>query len=229
MANTRQNAHHSLDGDELRAIIESRVKQGILQAMNLRAMYAFPVVKYRVTIEVIPFTPQGSSEPIPDGKSIQRCVIEGQEFVEVREEAVELVHDSPIIGWESDPQKERDDTGLGRVETKRVEGQYVDVHVGKRIEIEEPELPPLRERGPRVQPAPVRPPVTNALGKDHKPVGDTTVLVVPVNTEGIAQQEAERIAKMEAETWSAPSPDAEFHNAIANEDMIPGRVSKLVK
>jgi hypothetical protein len=73
------------------------------------------------------------------------------------------------------------------------------------------------------------------MGKDHKPVTvaalkpDKTAPVVPVNTEGIPQQEAERIAKMEAEDWSAPSMDHEIQNAIANEMPLRGRVTKLDK
>lgn len=245
--NTRATQHHSLNGDEMRAIIEQRVKQGVMQSMNLRAMYSYPLVRYKVTIEVIPYRPQGAGEPIQDDKTAQRCIVEGQEFVQVLEDAVELVHDSPVIGYESDPQKEREDVGLGRVETRRIEGQFIDTHVGKKIEIEEPELPPHRGRNlaqggpvkppmvapahtePRAEPAP-EPRKGRAGTAAQAPVmAGNTVPAEPVNVIGVPQQEAERIAKVEAETWSAPKPDAEIQQAIANEEALPGRVTKLNK
>jgi hypothetical protein len=222
----RKPSYHSLNGDELRTIIKARVEQGILQAMNLRAMYAFPLVSYKVTIEVIPFRPQGTREPIPDDKTIQMCVVEGHEFVEVRQDAIELIHDSPIIGWEKDPQVERQETGLGKIETKRVEGQYVDVSVGQKIKIEEPELPPLRGRGPRGQ----------ALPPDHKPVDVSAGLKsgpamqgTGDNPGGLPPAEVDRIANLDAQAWAQPAPDADLHAAIANEEPLPGRVSVLKK
>ncbi len=234
MANQRIGAHHSLDGDELRTIIESRVKQGILQSMSLRAMWAFPIVRYKVTIEVIPFEHQGNSEPTVDTKNIQRCVVEGQEFVAVLEDAVELIHDSPVIGWEIDPQKEREDAGLGRLETRRVEGQFIDTHVGKRIQIEEPELPP--PSGRRVGQVPIAPPLKptapkGSAGQAAKiPVmKGATVSVDAVNSTGVPEQEAERIARVEAETWAQPQMDSEIQRAIANEEPLPGRVTKINK
>ena len=239
--NTRSQTHHSLNGDELRAIIESRVKQGVLQSMNLRAMYSFPLVKYRVTIEVIPYRPQGASEPIEDTKSIQKMTVDGVEYVAVIEDAVELVHDSPIIGFEKDPQVERDEVGLGRVETRRIEGQFIDTHVGKRIEIEEPELPPPSGRrvgqepikppmkAPVVSPAPAPPKGSGGKAAQAPVMGGAAIAAEPVNVTGVPEQEAARIAQQEAETWSAPKPDAEIQNAIANEEPLPGRVTKLVK
>lgn len=240
MANTRDQAHHSLNGEELRTIIEQKVKMGITQSMSLRAMWAFPIVSYKVTIEVVPYKPQGAGEPIPDDKNTQRMTVEGVEYVAVLEDAVELVHDSPVIGWAVDPQKEREESGLGRVETRRIEGQFIDTHVGKRIEIEEPELPP--PSGRRVGQDPIKPPMKAPVspkpappkGKDGTAaqaplMGGNTVAAEPANVTGVPEGEAARILQQEAETWSAPKPDAEIQNAIANEETLPGRVTKLVK
>jgi hypothetical protein len=239
--NTRVSAHHSLNGDELRTIIQERVNQGILQSMNLRAMYSFPLVRYKVTIEVIPYRPQGLNEPIQDDKNAQKCIVEGQEFIEVLEDAVELVHDSPIIGYDSDPQKEREEVGLGRVETRRIEGQFIDTHVGRKIEIEEPELPPVRGRN--LAQGPIKPPIAEPVREEATPVragrGGTaaaqpilkgpTVPVQPVNTEGVSPELAAKIAVQEAETWAGPKPDDAIQNAIANEQPLPGRVTVLKK
>jgi hypothetical protein len=231
MSNVRPQGHHSLNGEELREAIFSRVKQGVLQAMTLRSMHAFPLVRYRVTIEVIPYSSQGSRDPVVDDKNVQKCVVEGREFLEVVEDAVELVHDSTIIGWDKDPQQERSDLGLGRLETKRVEGQYIDARVGATARIEEPELPPPSGRATR---APVVPP----LAPDHKPVDVATGVLagakaVPlgasVNTAAVPLDEGDRILRQEAETWSAPSPDPLFHDAIASEEVLPGRVTKIKK
>ncbi len=232
--NTRQGSHHALDGDELRTIIEHRVKQGILQSLNLRAMYSFPLVRYKVTIEVIPYESQGVGEPIKDAKNWQQLVVEGQEFVAVLEDAVELIHDSPVIGWEIDPQKEREDAGLGRLETRRVEGQFIDTHVGKRIQIEEPELPP--PSGRRVGQVPIAPPLKPTAPKGsggqaakQSVMKGATVPAEPVNDIGVPEQEAERIARVEAETWAQPQMDSEIQRAIANEETLPGRVTKINK
>lgn len=231
MANTRNSAHHSLNGDELRTIIEQKVKMGITQSMSLRAMWAFPIVRYKVTIEVIPYKPQGTGEPIVDDKNIQKMTVDGVEHVAVLEDAVELVHDSPVVGWEVDPQKEREDSGLGRVETRRVEGQFIDTHVGKRIEIEEPELPP--PSGRRVG-QPIAPPLSPPKGSAGQAAKQSIMKgpafpAEPVNVTGVPEQEADRIAKLEAETWSAPKPDDAIQQAIANEEPLPGRVTKLNK
>jgi len=180
----------------------------------------------------IPYTSQGAGEPIIDDKNIQRMTVDGIEHVAVLEDAVELIHDSPVIGWEVDPQKEREDSGLGRVETRRIEGQFIDTHIGKRIEIEEPELPP--PSGRRVGQAPIQPPLAPPKGSTGQAAKQSimkgsAVPAEPVNTEGVPQQEAERIAKVEAEVWSAPKPDDAIQQAIANEEPLPGRVTKLNK
>jgi hypothetical protein len=226
MANTRPTSIHSLNGDELRALIEQRVKQGILQAMNLRGMYSFPLVRYKITIEVLPFRSQGRDEPLPDDKNAQRCVIEGQEFIQVVEDSVELIHDSPILGWDKDPQEERAETGLGKVETRKVEGQYVDVSVGRTIKIEEPQLPPQRGREA----------ARGGLAPDHKPVDVNAGItkgagapVTQINPAGVPEADAKRILEQEAETWKSPSPDPNFHDALASERELPGRISVLKK
>ncbi len=169
-----------------------------------------------------------------DTKNIQRCVVEGQEFVAVLEDAVELVHDSPVIGWEIDPQKEREDAGLGRLETRRVEGQFIDTHVGKRIQIEEPELPP--PSGRRVGQEPIKPPLKPPVPKGsagqaakQSVMKGATVPAEPINEIGVPEQEAERIARVEAETWAQPQMDSEIQRAIANEEPLPGRVTKINK
>jgi len=226
MPDRRQEAHHSLNGDELRTIIEDRVHQGILQAMNLRAMYAYPLVRYSVTIQVIPYESQGPGDPVRNDKFLERCVVEGREFVEVREEAVELEHDSPIIGWEKDPQVEREETGLGRMETHRVEGQYVDTRVKSKISVKDPELPPVGGRVPR----------TPALAEDHKPVDvaaglkkGPAISYAASNDLNIPPEQAQRIARQEAEDWATPAMDPEIHDAIASEKELPGRVTVLKK
>jgi hypothetical protein len=228
MAN-RPSQHHSLNGDELRTIIEQRVKQGILQGMNLRAMYAYPLVRYKVTIEVVPYRPQGSQPPVEDLGKVERCIVDGQEYVAVVEDAVELVHDSPVIGWEKDPQQEREDSGLGRMETRRIEGQFIDTHVGKRIDIEEPELPPVRGRMAQPSPAPKPPAGSGGVAAQAKVLGGPGAAVGSVNVTEVSKEEAAKISRQEAEDWAQPQMDHEIQRAIANEEELPGRVVKVKK
>ncbi len=233
MANQRSQAIHPLNGEELRNGIYLRVKQGVEQAMLLRAMQSFPLVRYRVTIEVIPYRSQGNAEPLQDAAKMQKVVVEGHEFIEVTEEGAELVHDSQIIGWDKDPQVERAEVGLGRVETRRVEGQYVDANVGATMKIEEPELPPPSGRTPRARQTAIKP----TLAAERRPIDVSAGILdsakaVPlqtINPADVTPDVAAKILNAEAETWSKPNMDPEVQQAIASEQPLPGRVTMLKK
>lgn len=215
--------YHSLSGDEIRTIILQRTRQGIDQALDLRVLRSYPLVRYKVTIELIPYQPMGEGHP-PAADQGQRAVIEGREFVEYLPDAVELVHDSGIIGEEKDPQIERQESGLGRMETKPIEGRFTDVHVGAKVKIEEPEKPPLGGRRP------IAPPLREP--KADVAAGITAGKAEPlpeVELPGITKEEALRIQRQEAETWAAPAPDSRFSEALSQEKPIPGRVTIIEK
>lgn len=126
MALGKPQTYHAISGDELGKILLERVKQGIHQALDLRNIRAYPLLRYKIAVELTPYQPAGDDTPTAD--AAQRFLCEGQQFVEITENAVALVEESPIIGYEVDPQQVRERAGIGRMTTKKVEGQNVDVH-----------------------------------------------------------------------------------------------------
>lgn len=126
MPATKGQTYYAISGEEMGKIIQERVKAGIHQAFDLRGIRAYPLVKYKVVIELTPYQPAGAADPVPD--ATQKFMCEGQEFIEVTHEAVSLVEESPIIGHEVDPQQVRERAGIGSMTTKKVEGQNVDVY-----------------------------------------------------------------------------------------------------
>src|SRR5689334_4319622 len=114
MAQNKQT-YHALAGPEVDRILMDAFQRGIRQAFDLRNIRAYPLLKYKFTLELTPYQPAGEQAPVPD--VTQRCVIEGQVFQEVTSEAISLIEESPIIGHEVDPQKVRERAGIGQVIT----------------------------------------------------------------------------------------------------------------
>ena len=120
--------YRALNGAELKDIMVAKLKQAMDLDATLNLMRSFPLVQYEVTVKLRPFinvgTTAASVKPGPE----QVYQIDGQEFMVVEPEALELVDLSPIYGVNGDPQELRREIGAGTVETRKTDpGELVDV------------------------------------------------------------------------------------------------------
>lgn len=204
-----KNTYHALTGDEMRTVLLQKTRAGIDQAMDLRVFRSYPLVKYRITLELIPYRDQGEGAPVPD--TAQRCTINGEQFIDVIEDAVILEDASKIIGFEVDPQTIREECGMGRVETVRTGEGHFDIR-----------------QAPRTPEADRRPTVPEPRTPIQKPKALEPEIQEPelpaMSDEDIARKTQEDVA-----AWSSVSPDTEFRRGIADEEPVPGRVTVVGK
>jgi hypothetical protein len=201
--------YHPLDGTEIKAAILKRIDQGMSQAIDTRAFRSYPLVRWKITIEVQPYEHAGADvvngeivprTPESDPLQKQTFQLAGYDFVEVEDDGVRLSEDSKIIGHEVDPQSIREQTGLGRMGAKREEGQYVDTY------IKAPEPPAPTQEG--TQPL--------IIGEEKVP---PSAGQVPNDAEIRAAEEHEETS------WSAPAEDPDFREAIETGEPLRGRVT----
>ena len=163
--------YRALNGAELKDIMVAKLKQAMDLDATLNLMRSFPLVQYEVTVKLRPFinvgTTAASVKPGPE----QIYQIDGQEFMVVEPEALELVDLSPIYGVNGDPQELRREIGAGTVETRKTDtGELVDV----RVRDKGPQPPPERisTRGPMLPAAEPTQPARPDAGSLAPPTSD---------------------------------------------------------
>jgi hypothetical protein len=147
--------YRALNGAELKEVIVARLKTAMDLDATVNLTRSFPLVRYRVTVELTPFirTGIGAADVKPEHQSVYE--VEGEAFLPVQEEAIELVEESPIYGVDGDPQQLRKLAGMGTVETRKTDtGETVDVRIRDRGP--QPELARVSSR-PMVQPEATQP------------------------------------------------------------------------
>lgn len=143
-----KSGYHPLDGNEVGVILKNRFDQAIMQALDLRAFRVYPLLKYRITVELIPYQEAGQHADgslIVEPDKAEIATFDGHEYIMVEQDAVVLSEDSKIIGLETDPQDLRMGAGMGKLVTKKVDGHVVDDYVGANAipQAPAPEPPPL--------------------------------------------------------------------------------------
>jgi hypothetical protein len=90
--------YRALNGAELKEVIVARLKTAMDLDATVNLTRSFPLVRYRVTVEFTPFIRTGISaaDVKPEHQSVYE--VEGEAFLPVQEEAIELVEESPIYG-----------------------------------------------------------------------------------------------------------------------------------
>ena len=162
-------------------------------------------MKYRITAEIIPYEEAGvdsHGEMVTEPAKADKAEFDGHFYVMVEEDAIVLSEESKVIGQEQDPQDLRMDSGLGRMETKRVEGQLADIHVGA---------------GNDTAPPP------EWANKNEPPV-IVTEPVLP-KTSGPTEAEIEAADRAEKQSWEGARADEDFEKAIGFGEPLKGRVT----
>ena len=161
MAFQTKRIYRPVNGQELKDIIPARVRECMMLDNTVNITRGFPLLKYKITVELIPYHSAGLSREgvpvdLPDTAIVYE--VDGQYFTPFEPAALELVEESPLYGREDDPQNLRSLAGLGTIESIRTStGELVDVRT--KPGSKEPDVPPPLVTIPDAPPVPPPPPL----------------------------------------------------------------------
>lgn len=220
MAFQTKQLYRGLNGAELKTIIPARVAEAMNQDNALNIARGFPLLRYEVTIKLIPYRSAGQDRDgkpvdLPDTAIVYQ--VEGEQFIPVDTAALELEEISPLYGRDADPQDLRRLAQQGTVESMRTNtGELVDVRT--KPGTTELVAAPL-VRIPDAPPVPPPPPLTQPE--------------VTAAQQTSAGEDPDKTYEIEEGRWAKAHQDAGIERAVKNAvddpsaalNSAPGRVS----
>lgn len=211
--NEVRKVYRPINGQELKDILPKRVAEAMLHDNVVNVARAFPLVSYKVHVEIQPYQlagkdAQGNPIAHPDARAI--CYdVEGELFVPVYESTVELVEQSPIYGSEADPQDLRRMGEVPVIDSARTEiGELVDVKL------------PVPRKARETSEAPDAPAVIVIPGDPA---------YVPADAPPSPGEDPKVTYAVEEERWKRSRGDKQVDAAVESRDpsLAPGRVSVI--